>query len=53
MEKEQIPGNGRRKINWWNVLPIGSNIRETIEDIRVITGRTKPENKEQESSNPG
>ena len=54
-EKEQTPENNppknnRRKINWWRVLPIGSNIRETIEDIRVITGRAKPRNEGQEFS---
>ncbi len=40
-EKEQTPENNRRKINWWNVLPIGSNIRETIQDLRVMRDSLK------------
>ena len=33
------------KINWWKALPIGSNIRETIEDIRVIRNSLRKKNK--------
>ena len=33
------------KINWLKALPFGSNIRETIEDIRVIRESMKKKDK--------
>ena len=33
---EQPADKPSRKFSWWRALPIGSNIRETIQDIKVI-----------------
>ena len=43
------------KINWWKALPIGSNIRETIEDVRGILDslRKKDEKRSDDTGNSG
>jgi hypothetical protein len=30
-----------RRVNWKTALPFGSNIRETIQDIKIIRGSLK------------
>ena len=38
-----------RKLNWWNTIPFGTHIRETIKDIQLIRSSLKVEHKKADS----